>query len=93
MLDKLKQIQYPLLCVSSRYVTNGGTLIYSTCTLSPDENEAVAEKFLLEHPDFTPLPILPDVQRHTHAADHIITIFPHLHRCDGFFIAAFRRKT
>jgi 16S rRNA (cytosine967-C5)-methyltransferase len=52
-LREFPQIQLPLLATYSRLVAKGGRLVYSTCTLNPDENEKVVYRFTAEHPEFT----------------------------------------
>jgi 16S rRNA (cytosine967-C5)-methyltransferase len=51
----LPELQYKLLETSSNYCKPGALLLYSTCTLSSDENETVADRFLAANPDFTQL--------------------------------------
>lgn len=84
---KLPEIQYGVLCGASKYVRQGGVLVYSTCTLNKAENEEIVVKFLGEHKDFAPEadPVygLP--------ADGMRTFFPHIDGCDGFFIAKMRK--
>lgn len=88
-LLNLPEIQYKILETSSRYVKGGGVLLYSTCTLLPQENEAVVARFLAAHPEFEPcaLPeaICPD-------GAHSAVLMPHLHGTDGFFMAKLLRK-
>jgi 16S rRNA (cytosine967-C5)-methyltransferase len=70
-------------------VRPGGLLVYSVCTVEPEEGPEVAAAFLREHPEFEVQPItrwLPG--NGSHAAGFL---FPHKTGTDGFFIAAFRR--
>jgi 16S rRNA (cytosine967-C5)-methyltransferase len=85
-IDKLQDIQYNILCVSSTYVKKGGRLVYSTCSLNPQENEAVVRRFLQTHPSFCTVPVLPDVDKREQ--DGMCTLLPHRSRSDGFFITA-----
>lgn len=55
-LDSLVQLQRKIVTVCSRYVKPGGTLIYSTCTINPDENEEMI-RFISEELPFDPLPL------------------------------------
>lgn len=48
----LADIQYKILCESAKYLKKGGKLVYSTCTLNPQENNKNTAKFLAEHSDF-----------------------------------------
>lgn len=84
----LPEIQYQILETSARYVKPGGTLVYSTCTLSRDENDNVADRFAREHLEFTPI-----VQPVPYPApgDHKRTYCPDENGGDGFFTASFRR--
>lgn len=94
-IDSLPDLQYLILCKSSKLVKTNGTLFYSTCTLNPKENNEVAAKFLQYNQDFEPLPLsLPDTIHRIVAnePDHQLTLMPHVHGTDGFFIAAFRKK-
>ena len=77
--DNLCDMQYNILTVSSGYVRKGGTLIYSTCTLNPKENEDNCNRFLKEHSDFS-------------LDGEYINIFPRMYNSDGFFIARFIRE-
>ena len=86
----LPHIQYDILCGASQYVRPGGTLVYSTCTLNPDENEHIVTRFLTEHPDFTAVDF--DLGTAGGSMDGMRTFYPHLDGCDGFFIAKMVRS-
>lgn len=51
-VEKLPEIQYAILENASKLLKKGGRLLYSTCTLNPDENEKITETFLSQHGDF-----------------------------------------
>lgn len=88
-LAGLPRVQRAILENCARYVRPGGTLLYSTCTLLRRENEDVAEWFLSRHPEFELAEFeLPGVGR----SDGMLTLWPHIHGTDGFFIAKLRRK-
>lgn len=91
--DELPALQYRILSQAAALVRPGGVLQYSTCTLRPEENEKVVEAFLQEHPQFVPriLPIPLCFERMGDEPQHMITLFPHIHHSDGFFIAGFTR--
>lgn len=89
-VDKLFDLQYSILCISSRYLKIGGKLVYSTCSLNPEENERVIEKFLSEHTEFKSVRVLPEVKRYDGDTDYL-TLMPHIHGCDGFFISCVER--
>lgn len=90
-IDKLPILQYSILCASSQYLNSSGRLIYSTCSLNPKENEEVVKKFIAEHEDFYLEKVLPEVDRY--ADDTLwLTLMPHVHGSDGFFISSIRKK-
>jgi len=93
-LDTLPNLQYLILCKSAKLVKAGGVLFYSTCSLNPKENAAVAGRFLKEHNEFLPLALhLPDsLFRAIEEEQNQLTLMPHVHGTDGFFMAAFRKK-
>ena len=86
-LAGLPEVQRAILDNASRYVRRGGVLVYSTCTVLPEENEAVTDAFLAETPAFRYEPFELPVG----AAEGQITLFPHRHETDGFYIAKMRR--
>ncbi len=90
-IDNLPELQYRILCNATRYLKQGGRLVYSTCTLNPAENSDICNKFLSEHPDFVAVNILPDIPRYSDK-DKFLTLMPHVNSTDGFFIAAFEKS-
>lgn len=90
-IDKLPNLQYDLLIESSKYAAVGSVLMYSTCTLRHAENREVADKFLRNNPDFEPAAILPDIKRGIDEPENQLTLLPHIHATDGFFMACFKK--
>lgn len=90
----LPDMQYRILCEAAAMVKAGGVLQYSTCTLRPEENEQVVSRFLAEHPMFSPreLPVPTLFEAADLPPSHQVTLMPHLHGTDGFFIASFRKE-
>lgn len=87
--QQLPGIQLAILSNVSRYVRPGGTLVYSTCTVLRRENEAVVEAFLDSHGEYRLEPFtLPGPVGDT---EGMLTLWPHIHGTDGFFIAKLRR--
>ena len=85
----LPAIQRAILDNASKYLKRGGTLVYSTCTVLPEENEDTVLGFLADHPDFQLSPWkVGDIIAH----DGYLTLLPHVHNTDGFFIAKLIRK-
>lgn len=74
---QLPQIQYNIICNASRYLLDGGRLVYSTCTLSKRENEDVVSRFIKSNPQFKVV----DMK----------TFFPLTDTTDGFFICVLTR--
>ncbi len=91
----LPALQAEILNRAAEMVRPGGVLQYSTCTLRPEENEQIAAAFLASHPEFTPrlLPLPTCFEKAGLPPSHQITLFPHIHNTDGFFIASFRKNT
>lgn len=89
-LFTLPVVQAAILDNAARYVRPGGTLVYSTCTILPEENEQVTEAFLAEHADFglepfeLPLPVV--------KSDGSLTLWPQRHDTDGFYICRMTRR-
>lgn len=90
-LARLPEIQSRILANAARYVRPGGVLVYSTCTILRRENEAVAQAFLEAHGEFEPEAIrLPEALGEADRA--MVTLYPHRHETDGFFICKLRRR-
>ena len=84
----LPDIQLAILENNCRYVKDGGILVYSTCTLLPEENEGNIVRFLARHPEFAPDPFFHgDIV----AKDGMLTMTPDEHGTDGFFIARLKK--
>lgn len=83
-------LQQKLLDRAADYVKPGGCLVYSTCTLTAEENEENVCWFLSRHPDFELMPFdLPGLS----GSEGMLTLWPDIHDSDGFFAAKFRRKS
>ena len=89
----LPALQLQILEQAAKMVKVGGVLQYSTCTLRTEENEAVVSAFLSQNPNFEPriLPLSTVFAQSGMAPSHQITLFPHLHGSDGFYVAAFTK--
>ncbi len=80
----LPSIQYDILTASARYLQAGGTLVYSTCTVFPEENEDNVNKFLASHPEFSLVPF--EVGK-IKCESGMMTFLPDEYATDGFFVA------
>jgi len=100
--DELKtfpELQYELLSSAARHVKSGGVLVYCTCTIEPEENQQVVERFLRENQEFriqNALPFLPAELRERQSeslvtAEGYMQTYPHIHNMDGFFAARMTR--
>lgn len=91
-LQSLYTLQYKILENAAKYLNKNGVLVYSTCTINPNENTAVVAKFLREHPDFAPaeLPYIPAGALQDEVRG--ITILPDRCGMDGFYVARLQKK-
>ena len=88
-IAELPELQYEILKASVKYLKPGGVLVYSTCTLNPDENERITDKFISEHDGFSYEPFSVGS---LDATDGKITLLPHKHGTDGFYVAKLRKN-
>lgn len=85
----LPDIQLAILENACRYVKNGGVLVYSTCTVFPEENHQNVQRFLERHKDFE---LMPFVAGNIECKEGYMTLLPDEHPTDGFFIAKMTKK-
>jgi 16S rRNA (cytosine967-C5)-methyltransferase len=85
--------QMRILAAAAKLVKPGGRLVYGTCSILSEENEAVAGRFAAEHLEFKPLSCaeLLATQRISIDTGEHLRLWPHRHGTDGFFAAAFER--
>lgn len=87
-IDKMAEIQWKMLCNCAEKVKPGGKLVYSTCSITVEENEMLIEKFLKWYPKFSLVDITPDIgYPGFRGMDKCRRLYPHIHFCNGFFIA------
>jgi 16S rRNA (cytosine967-C5)-methyltransferase len=97
-IGSLAAAQGRLIAAAAQRVRPGGRLVYSVCSLEPEEGEAQARAFLAAHSDFAPDPIASGESGSPPASlsqEGWLRILPHQADggLDGFFIARFRRGT
>ena len=91
---ELNAKQTAILASAARLLKQGGRLVYATCSLLHEENQAIVQAFLAAHPDFTLLPA-GEVLRQQHielAMGDYLQLTPQLHNTDGFFAAVLERR-
>lgn len=90
---ELSAKQTNILARAAKLLKAGGRLVYATCSLLRDENEAIAEAFLSAHPDFILVPVNEILAQQKIALDtgKYLKLFPHIHKTDGFFAAVFEK--
>ena len=91
-VERLAAEQQALLEAAAAQLRPGGTLVYSTCTISPRENEERVLAFIDSHPDFAADDLGAERPDYTHPREpRFLALLPHRHGTDGFFIARLRR--
>jgi 16S rRNA (cytosine967-C5)-methyltransferase len=89
----LAELQARILAAGASAVREGGSLVYSTCTISPAENEHVVASFLDAHGEFEASDISSDVPAWKDPTMPLaLQTLPHRDRTDGFFIARMVRR-
>jgi len=96
---EMREKQAAILASASRLVKPGGRLVYATCSLLEDENEAIARAFGASHArEFKPLAAADLLEKahvgapQTLVRDEFLRLWPHRHQTDGFFAAAWERS-
>ena len=87
-IDALPSLQLEILEKSVGYLKPCGEIIYSTCTLNPQENEEVVNTFLSRHSDFE---LVPFELENGEKCQGMFTFVPHIHHTDGFFLAKLKK--
>ncbi|MGF3521491.1 MAG: SAM-dependent methyltransferase [Candidatus Bathyarchaeia archaeon] len=92
-IEKMAELQWQMINNCAQSVASGGTLTYNTCSITLEENELIVERFLSLHPEFSLVEIEPQIGlpglRGLHKCQRL---YPHIHQCNGFFIAKLRRQ-
>jgi len=89
----MAKVQWEMLNQCAEYTKEGGFLVYSTCSITVEENEMLIERFLKWHPEFKLVETLPKIgSLGLRGQTKCQRLYPHLHECNGFFIAKLLRK-
>ncbi|BCV24747.1 MAG TPA: 16S rRNA (cytosine(967)-C(5))-methyltransferase RsmB [Firmicutes bacterium] len=94
-IASLPPLQLAILTGAAAAVAPGGVLVYSTCSIEPEENLAVVRAFLAQNGAFRLEGLAPQLGRHLSAEtlnQGYLQLYPHRHRVDGFFLARLRRQ-
>jgi 16S rRNA (cytosine967-C5)-methyltransferase len=102
-VEEMAVRQAAILQSAARMVKSGGRLVYATCSVLPQENEAIAEAFAAANPDFVPLPageVLAGIKVENAPSLCVggadgqlyLRLWPHRHATDGFFAAIWQKK-
>jgi len=93
-LEQFQKRQIDMLAHLAPLLKTGGTLLYTVCSMEPEENEEVVAAFLQEHPEFTvdkDKATFSDAMRPFVDGDGYFRTFPHVHNMDGFFSVRLKR--
>lgn len=91
-IQNMSEVQLQLINNCADKVRPGGYLAYSTCSITEEENEGVVEAFLKAHPDFKLVEVEPKIGvPGLKGLTQCQRLYPHLHQCNGFFIAKMQR--
>lgn len=93
-------LQSQILASAAKLLKPGGRLVYATCSLLPEENEAIAQAFSKEFPNFLPLKAadilrdlkIPHADRLCSPSGEYLRVWPHMHGTDGFFASIWQAK-
>ncbi|MBP6089234.1 MAG: RsmB/NOP family class I SAM-dependent RNA methyltransferase [Polaromonas sp.] len=106
-IEDMAKLQAAILQSASRLVKSGGRLVYATCSLLKEENEAIALQFSAANPDFKMLPVgealtqlkvdnaetlCSGTGQEGSSGLEYLRLWPHIHGTDGFFAAVWQRK-
>jgi 16S rRNA (cytosine967-C5)-methyltransferase len=102
-VEEMAVKQAAILQSAARLLKPGGRLVYATCSVLPQENEAIAEAFSAANAEFTPLPagdVLTQLKVEGAAGlcsggaegALYLRLWPHRHQTDGFFAAIWQKK-
>jgi 16S rRNA (cytosine967-C5)-methyltransferase len=102
-VEEMAVKQSAILQSAARMLKPGGRLVYATCSILPQENEAIAEAFSAANPDYVPLAagdVLTELKVENAATlcsggeqgQLYLRLWPHRHATDGFFAAVWQKK-
>ena len=87
-VERMAEIQWRILSNAATHVKLGGSLVYSTCSVTVEENEGVVLRLLDEQPDFRLIEAQPRIgSPGLEGLEKAQRLYPYLHGCAGFFVA------
>lgn len=87
-VQRMAEVQWRMLMSCSEKVRSGGVLVYSTCSITLEENELLIERFLKWNPEFRLQPASPWIgDQGLNELKECQRLYPHRHSCNGFFVA------
>ncbi len=94
-IQELSKMQADMMDVVCRYLKPGGTFVYSTCSVLPEENAQQVAAFLARHPEFSMAPLPESIPQRFRDAygEHGLQLLPGVDPVEGFFIARMVRST
>ncbi|MBN2365841.1 MAG: 16S rRNA (cytosine(967)-C(5))-methyltransferase RsmB [Calditrichaeota bacterium] len=90
-ISEMKEVQLKLLEQAAASLRVGGLMVYSTCTLEPEENEKNIYRFLEKHPEFELLRLKNRIPEKYITHKYFVYTFPHKHQMDGSFAALLQK--
>ncbi len=92
-IPRMASFQWEMLNQCAGHVKEGGFMVYSTCSVTVEENEMLIKKFLKWHPEFKLVDATPRIGSLGMRGQTLCQrLYPHLHECNGFFVAKLIRE-
>ena len=89
----MAKIQGEMIEQCAEYTKKGGFLVYSTCSITVEENEMVIENFLKRHPEYKLVDTMPKIGLPgLRGLTKCQRLYPHIHECNGFFVAKLKKE-
>lgn len=97
-IAELTEMQLAILTAGGKILAPGGVMVYSTCSITREENQGVVREFLKNNPGFVLEDLLPYIpfapereEDRRQMKEGMFQVLPHIHGMDGFFMARFRK--